>query len=336
MHRSTQDHADAPGHDSFLDIVANMVGILIILVMVMGVRVKNAPRVAIPGDGEQMTSELAEDQATEQSLRDEVLRAAAEIRDLQQETLVQRRRRDTLAVLELALEQKIQASREEMDAETQELFDLRRSLPQSKLQLEQLDLQRTQAENTQPETIVVESYPTPLSQTVSGREAHFQLSGGRIALIPLEPLLAQLKQNAQRQKHKLLELPEFTDTVGPLGGFRFRYTFERYDVSTETAVLTGRSGSYARLRRWTLIPVSSQLGEPVDLALAEDSEFRQAVAKLRPGRTAITIWTYQDSFGSFRRLKKELYKMGFSVAARPLPLGVPISGSREGSRSAAQ
>ena len=33
----------ASGHDSFLDIVANIVGILIILVMVVGVRARNAP-----------------------------------------------------------------------------------------------------------------------------------------------------------------------------------------------------------------------------------------------------------------------------------------------------
>ena len=36
MPRPTRQNADAPGHDSFLDIVANMVGILIILVMVAG------------------------------------------------------------------------------------------------------------------------------------------------------------------------------------------------------------------------------------------------------------------------------------------------------------
>jgi hypothetical protein len=149
----------------------------------------------------------------------------------------------------------------------------------------------------------------------------------------LESLVERLKQSAERQKHKLLKLPEFTDTVGPLGGFRLRYTFERHDVTAETGML---SGSYARLRRWTLIPISGQLGEPVDLALDEGSEFLQVVSKLRPGRSSITIWTYQDSFASFRRIKKELYRLGFSVAARPLPLGIPISGSPQGSKSAAQ
>jgi hypothetical protein len=168
------------------------------------------------------------------------------------------------------------------------------------------------------------------------QEIQFQLLGGRIAAIPLDELVQALKQNAQQERYRLLGLPELTDTIGPVGGFRLRYTLERHDVSAETAMLTGQRGSYARLRRWTLIPVSSQLGEPVDAALAEGSEFRRALSELRPGRETITIWTYQDSFGSFRQIKKELYGLGFSVAARPLPLDVPISGSPEGSKSAAE
>ena len=37
-----RSNVDEPGQDSFLDIVANLVGILIILVMVIGVRAKGA------------------------------------------------------------------------------------------------------------------------------------------------------------------------------------------------------------------------------------------------------------------------------------------------------
>ena len=76
----------------------------------------------------------------------------------------------------------------------------------------------------------IESYPTPLSRTVDGRELHFQLRGGRIAYIPLEPLLARFKSDAERKVHKLADTPELTDTVGPEGGFRLRYTLERHDV----------------------------------------------------------------------------------------------------------
>ena len=37
-----------------------------------------------------------------------------------------------------------------------------------------------------------------------------------------------------------------------------------------------------------------------------------------------------------REVKKELYKQGFAVAGRPLPLGQSIGGSPDGTKSAAQ
>ena len=48
MNRAHKQHAAEPGQDSFLDIVANLVGILIILVMVVGVRAKDALLEAAP------------------------------------------------------------------------------------------------------------------------------------------------------------------------------------------------------------------------------------------------------------------------------------------------
>ena len=127
--------------------------------------------------------------------------------------------------------------------------------------------------------------------------------------------------------------PELTETVGPVGGFRLRYTLERHDVSPAEG---GRGGSYARLQKWTIIPNSDDLGEPVRLALEQGSDFRQALKKILPGRTTITIWVYPDGFDAFRQIRKELYRLGYTIAARPLPPGTPISGSPEGSKSAAQ
>jgi hypothetical protein len=337
MSRPTRQDADAPGHDSFLDIVANMVGILIILVMVVGMRAKNAPVVAAlsPEDAKALR-ELEKDRATEESLREEVLRAADEVRSVQRETLIQARQRDVLATLVAAAEHTTRSSRQEMDAGQQEQFDLGRSLAASKLRLEQLQRELAGAETTRAAPILVESYPTPLSRTVSNREAHFQLRDGLIAFIPLDELVDQLKESAQQKKYKLRDLPEMTATIGPLGGFRMRYTLQRKEVPAEVAMVTGRGGSYAELKLWTLIPISGQLGEPVETALAEGSEFRRALSQFHPDHSAITIWTYPDSFDAFRRIKKELYRLGFAAAARPLPEGTPISGSPQGSKSAAQ
>ena len=85
-----------------------------------------------------------------------------------------------------------------------------------------------------------------------------------------------------------------------------------------------------------LIPDSDDLGEPLRLALDQGSEFRQKLAKILPGRTTITIWVYPDGFDAFREIRKELYRLGYMIAARPLPTGRPITGSPEGSKSAAE
>ncbi|MBN2476500.1 MAG: hypothetical protein JXB62_17935 [Pirellulales bacterium] len=336
MSRVRAQDTDAPGHDSFLDIVANMVGILIILVMVAGVRVKNAPVAAIVAATERERLELETEQAAARSVRGDVLRMAEEIETLKRETSLRRRQRDALAGISLALEEQVRTRREQMDAETRQRFDLARSLDESRAELESLSRRRRQAESVPVAPIRIESYPTPLSKPVDGREAHFLLQAGRIAVIPLDDLISRLKDDAQRQAYKLQDLPELTHTVGPVRGFRLRYTLARRDISPEVAMATGRSGSYAELTRWTLIPVSGRMGEPVETAWSEGSEFRQALAPLDPARSTVTFWTYPDSFDLFRRLKKELFNAGYAVAARPLPHGVPISGSPHGSKSAAE
>jgi hypothetical protein len=57
---------------------------------------------------------------------------------------------------------------------------------------------------------------------------------------------------------------------------------------------------------------------------------------MSPNTYTITIWTYPDSFPEYARLKKELYELGYAVAARPLPHGMAIGASPRGSKSSAQ
>ena len=54
---------------------------------------------------------------------------------------------------------------------------------------------------------------------------------------------------------------------------------------------------------------------------------------MSPRQYTITVWTYEDSFAEYRRLKKELYSLGYAVAARPIELGMPIGASPTGSKS---
>ncbi len=162
------------------------------------------------------------------------------------------------------------------------------------------------------------------------------IAHGRVVFVPMEELVEQLRSQIQRQAYKLADQPELSDTIGPVDGFRLRYTLERHDVAPDGPRGTGRGGSYMRVEQLTLIPVADDLGEPVRLALQQGSDFRQTLAKILPGRTTITIWVYPDGFDAFRQIRKELYRLGYSIAARPLPPGTPIGGSPDGSKSAAQ
>ena len=85
-----------------------------------------------------------------------------------------------------------------------------------------------------------------------------------------------------------------------------------------------------------LLPTDNTLGEPAGEALGEGSRFREVLAAYRPDETTVTIWVYEESFAEFRALKKALYRMGYATAGRPLPRNVPIGGSPDGTKSAAQ
>ncbi len=333
MSRPTTQHAEPVNGDSFLDIVASVVSIMIIMVVMEGMRIKNAPpEVALPASP--AAKELERTLAAEQSLRGDVWKMAEEAGNVKRQAAARGAERDLLATVAVAAEDKIQERRQQLGRGKQADFDLLRGLEQSRYELKQLVAAREQVENQPAEPIVVESYPTPISRTVDGPEAHLLISNGRVVFVPIEALVQQVKVRLRRQGGDLSNGEEMSDTVGPLGGFRLRYTLERRDIVPET--MKERGGSVVQVKRFELVPESNDLGEPVRLALEEGSDFRQAMAKILPGRTTVTIWVYPDGFDAFRQVRKELYRLGYAIAARPLPPGTPISGSPEGSKSAAQ
>ena len=172
------------------------------------------------------------------------------------------------------------------------------------------------------------AYPTPIGRTVNGDELHFRLAGGRIAYVPLEELFELAKQRTQRHSGSLADLQARIETVGPTLDFTLDYVIE-------TRIDQARGQVLVRSREWVVRPVATEVGEPVDEALAATSRFRRTVARARPD-TTITLWCYPDSFAAYRRVREELHRLGIPTAGRPLPEGAPIGGSTEGSKSIAQ
>jgi hypothetical protein len=224
--------------------------------------------------------------------------------------------------------------RDTLDVDARRDYDLRTELSTARDELNRLQKQREEVEQQPGPSKKIESYPA-IYKTVDTKEAHFQLKGGRVVFIPLDNLLEKFHAEARQKASRLREMSETTEIVGPVGGFNLRYTLERIDVPFDTK-MPSRAGTVVQLNRWELIPTAARLGETAEEALAPKSLFRAKLELINPLQQTITVWVYPDSFEEFRRIRKELYLLGYSVAGRPLPEGTPIGGSPHGSRSAAE
>jgi hypothetical protein len=325
----------SPGDDSFLDIVANIVGILIILVMVAGVRVGRAPIESSAARG-------SADEAVEVA-RQQIARLTAELDDARiQHTAAAAahtdiaQSHDSAAAAADALRDRLAAELAAPATFDPKIGQLEAQLEDRHAEADALGDELDRLRKTDHPPTLVTSYPTPVGREVDGGEAHFQLKGGRVAVVPLDRLLARFEVDARTQAKKLQLLSDLTSTVGPIGGFRLRYRLDRVETSLDASFTTGRRERVVRLTQWELIPVASDLGETIGEALGPGSQFTGTIARLNPTETVVTLWTYPDSFEIFRQLRALLYEQGYSVAARPLPEDQRIAGSPGGSKSVAQ
>lgn len=332
------DATESFGSDSFLDVIANMVGILIILVMVVGLRVKNAVEITAPVDNTNYAAQADALAIQAGSLERDSFEL---VENAEQLTALASQRYDERAQLAFLVKSKETALDEEkakLASGAREVFDVQQAMLVEQARLAQLDAEINALVYAPTKDVIkIKTYPTPISRTVYGREAHFQIKGGRVTLVPLDQLIDELKREMQSKISKLRDQTEITESVGPIGGFRMRYTLERVDVAGQ---VNGNSmtpgGSIVRTTEFALIPVAGDLGEPLADAMRKDSDFQNVIADLDPRRFTITLWAYPDSFENYRLVREYLYKRGFTVAGRPLPEGQLISGSPHGSKSAAQ
>ena len=256
--RPIPQHAEPVNGDSFLDIVASVVSIMIIMVVMEGVRIKNAPvTVALPATP--ADAELEKDLAAEQSLRGDVWKMAEEIRGVQREAAVhgaaaRSARHDGLGG-------RAPGSRAAAAARRRQAGRFRFGPKHRGIEVPtRSTCPRAPAGGRTPpgQPVVVESYPTPISREVDGPEAHLMISQGRVVFVPMEELVDQLKSQLRRQAYKLADQPELSDTIGPVDGFRLHYTLERRDLRPTApgepvaAAATYRSRSF----RWCPSPTT--------------------------------------------------------------------------------
>ena len=176
----------------------------------------------------------------------------------------------------------------------------------------------------------------PVARPAADEEFHFELRRNRITFIDLHQLLEKTKSDAQLRIRMSDRFGPVASKVGPIGAFSLAYELVPAMPSNMEQLVDRRSVRRFDLKGWELIPEYENRGETYESTQNPISEYTRALNRINKERTTVTLWVYPDSFGLYRRIRSDLVDRGFSVAARPLPLGLAIRGSPMGTQSAAQ
>jgi len=336
MKRVEVEADQMPGQDSFLDVITNIVGILILLVLVVGLRTQRSVH---NGPDQQVAEEaLAQDQL--KKVTNSALTTELNVRDLvhkvgnaQNEAAFREGERMWLNTAVAAAEQEIAARRANLTAEGQRDFDIRQKLNEAQSQLDELTRQQIalMSQDDAPEQL--ECQPTVLAKAVTGKEVHVLLSDDHLAIVPFDELIEEMKADIGANIWRLKQQDEMERTIGPVNGFRLKYVFVKEGVMRQSSAGTYMTGSISRFSHCYFLPVSTPMGEPAAESLKPNSELFQHLKGMRPDGTTITIWTYPGNYDRLRQLKRSIRQIGFQIAVRPLPKGMPLGASRNGSGS---
>jgi hypothetical protein len=334
--------------DSFLDIIANLVGILIILVVIFGAQIGESLSHQPSEELQALQEQLAAQEADWTRDRQILDQREAEHRDWQtvldqQAILIQQRRLERHLALQhlAAVNQMVAAEQEALTAEQREIRQLHSREIEQAAEIERLTASLDSVRLASVQTVepvrqeIIEHYPTPIAKTVFGREVHFQLREDRIVYVPFDELVQRLKATWETHAEHLPVGQTTTETLGPIADFRLQYELNSQEKRLPTA--NGSvSSRVVSLSRFWLLPVRPDLGESLAAIEDSNSQFQVTLAKFSPAETTVSVWVYPESYESFLTLRKTLIQRGYRVAVWPLTSDQRISGSPEGLRSTAQ
>lgn len=379
--RATQGEAGF-GSDSFLDIVANIVGILIILIVIAGIKMSQAPVMVaenqeiIPPQPEIIDQDLEAFlpkivpepppvpvlalepqepkpfvpqkpkiiyQQPSQELLDEVRKMEQELSRLDQ--VMQSRKagaaeiklkKQEISGKVLSMVSQVNQKSDRLEQEYRQLLSLVDTTKETREQLERVVAQSRKVSEPQEQIKELKHRLTPVSQLVTDKEWHFLLSENRVSYVPINELLMELKDQVMKRGSWLAKYREHHGKVGPFRGYTMDYIVERQALSALDQLSNGGSGGFrVGVSKWEISRSDDIAGEDLAQAMQNNSEFFQAITEIGTGST-LTFWVYPDSFELYRSLQKHAHSLGYQVAGRPLPFGVPIAGSPAGTRSAGQ
>jgi hypothetical protein len=341
--------------DSFLDVVANVVGIILRLILVawVGARSYKGTPPPAPPPPPAVLEEVAELPDPEDPLAAELERQRREMAQTQAQLLEQMKQWEQARGQSAALAGELtalSARRQGLEAERTAAEGTGRE-PANGVQQVALSLAEIQARGKKlteeinalkqlPSPKRTLRYRTPVSQPLQSEELMFECQQGRVSLVDVGALLEEVRRGLHDREQQLRHNWEVVDVTAPVGAFRLRYVIER-----ERGLLEGASpnmppaehGNFRYgLSGWQVEPVLAVRGETLEEAFRPGSAFRRVADTLDPQLTAVTFWVYEDSFALYRQLRDYLHEHDVVVAGRPLPHGAPIASSRRGTTSRGQ
>jgi hypothetical protein len=331
------DTTDMPGQDSFLDIIANIVGILILLVMIVGVRAAMIGRQSATP----VVSEVSPPTVTDEELqdaeralvaaRDELIESAVRIRHLMGRNELRSKEREVLADYSAQFEQSLADRRDRLSEGQKRDFDLRRQLAETQEELDELSRRQIALQSETPQREELKNKPTPISRTVNEEEVVVRIKHGRVSVVPLFELKEAFDRQDLRRLASLAGREDAYGTVGPINGYRMHYRIFEYRVK-----LPGGGSVMAPFPYCEYKPIAEVVGEELSQAMAEHSQLSTLLSQKNSRRTVVTLCVYPDSFSEFHELREHLNNLGFTTAARPLHAESEIASSPFGSKSAVQ
>ncbi len=355
MGRRRQSQELEFGSDSFLDVIANMVGIIIILIVIAGLRVSHAP-VVLPSPSSELPlvtdnpqpEAAIEEEPEQENLPDPEVLSEKLARLRQEEEFLSKRITATekqQAALEVEIErrkEKLSDLANDLSGEAASEEDLKRelqlamrSVEERKQELTELLAQISDIESKPLPVKRIKHTVTPISKIVEAEEVHFRVADDKVSFVPMQELIERLKLEADRNKAVLAKVQRNEGVVGPIEGYSMRYLLERQGLSPLDQARFGQGVYKIQVSSFQIEPDENLVEETIEEALQPGSRFFKAIKRSSRNAT-FTFWVYPDCYASFRHLQSVLREGGLTVAARPIPNGMPITGSPGGSKSAGQ
>ncbi|MSR30711.1 MAG: hypothetical protein EXR99_04320 [Gemmataceae bacterium] len=337
--------------DSFLDVVANVVGIIIRLILVAWVGAKSYKGIELPANLSQPPALLGVEESMQplaQRVGEKEMAAVKwgeisaglkikgqreKLRETDSAFTQMERDLQHLVKEEKSLKMELRNKQELENFQKQNLGKGLEKL--TKLEAEYLALKKSRG------PVQELRYQTPVSKTLQSEELLFECRHGRVTAIDIGSMLEEIGGQMQGLGERLRTQWEVEDTSQPHGAFRMRFTVERIktalELSAPNAPPDSRGNFRFALTGWEMQGLDPERGETLEQALQPQAEFMRILNGLDHNNTAITFCVYPDSFPLYRRLRDLTHEKKFVVAGRPLMVEAPIAMSvKKGTASRGQ